>query len=57
MVLLSFKFNMKGLISMPIANNTAIFTIYFYIFHLIVVFMSSHSSIPVKPVITFVELA
>ena len=60
MVLLSFKFHMNLYLFfvyfLPIVNNSVLFTSYFYIFLLVVVFVSSHSSIPVLLVISFLEL-
>ena len=40
----------------PIMNNSVLFTSYFNIFLLVVVFVFSHSSIPVWLVIGFLEL-
>ena len=53
MVMLSFKFHMNYYYLfiffhfLHIVNNSVLFTIYFYIFLLVVVFVFSHSSIPV----------
>ena len=45
-VLLSFKFHMN-VFFLHIVKNSVLFTSYFYIFLLLVVFVFSHSSIPV----------
>ena len=55
MVLLSFKFHMNVffLFFLHIVNNSVLFTSYFYIFLLVVVFVFSHSSIPASLDIRF----